>query len=66
MITLMKDLDVRRGKGKQMPIHYGSQELSFVTISSPLATQMPQGYKYKPPINRSRNAPDSDLLGYSA
>ncbi len=32
-----------RGKGKQMPIHYGSQDLSFVTISSPLATQMPQG-----------------------
>ena len=31
------------GKGKQMPIHYGSKDLNFVTISSPLATQMPQG-----------------------
>ena len=31
------------GKGRQMPVHYGSEELSFVTISSPLATQMPQG-----------------------
>ena len=31
------------GKGKQMPIHYGSTDLRFVTISSPLATQMPQG-----------------------
>ena len=31
------------GKGKQMPIHYGSTDLSFVTISSALATQMPQG-----------------------
>ena len=31
------------GKGKQMPIHYGSTEHAFVTISSPLATQMPQG-----------------------
>ena len=31
------------GKGKQMPIHYGSTDLNFVTISSPLATQMPQG-----------------------
>lgn len=31
------------GKGKQMPVHYGSNDLSFVTISSPLATQMPQG-----------------------
>jgi len=31
------------GKGKQMPVHYGSRELNFVTISSPLSTQMPQG-----------------------
>ena len=31
------------GKGKQMPVHYGSTHHSFVTISSPLATQMPQG-----------------------
>ncbi|CAG0883781.1 unnamed protein product [Cyprideis torosa] len=30
------------GKGRQMPVHYGSQDLNFVTISSPLATQMPQ------------------------
>lgn len=30
------------GKGRQMPIHYGSKELNFVTISSPLATQIPQ------------------------
>lgn len=31
-----------RGKGRQMPIHYGSKPLNFVTISSTLATQMPQ------------------------
>ncbi|XP_050310068.1 2-oxoisovalerate dehydrogenase subunit alpha, mitochondrial isoform X2 [Anthonomus grandis grandis] len=30
------------GRGKQMPVHYGSRELNFVTISSPLATQLPQ------------------------
>ncbi|KAB7506691.1 2-oxoisovalerate dehydrogenase subunit alpha, mitochondrial [Armadillidium nasatum] len=30
------------GKGRQMPVHYGSQNLNFITISSPLATQMPQ------------------------
>jgi len=30
------------GKGKQMPIHYGSKELNFNTISSPLTTQIPQ------------------------
>ena len=28
--------------GKQMPVHYGSKDLNFVTISSPLGTQMPQ------------------------
>ena len=38
-------------KGVQMPVHYGSTELNFVTISSTLATQMPQAvgsaYAYK-------------------
>ena len=36
------------GKGRQMPIHYGSSELHYMTISSPLATQIPQatGYAY--------------------
>ena len=29
------------GKGRQMPIHYGSKKLNFQTISSPLATQLP-------------------------
>ena len=31
------------GKGRQMPVHYGSKNLNFITISSTLATQMPQG-----------------------
>ncbi|KAL0275457.1 UNVERIFIED_CONTAM: hypothetical protein PYX00_003296 [Menopon gallinae] len=31
-----------KGKGRQMPVHYGSRELNFVTISSPLGTQLPQ------------------------
>lgn len=31
------------GKGRQMPVHYGSKDLRFVTISSPLGTQIPQG-----------------------
>ena len=34
-----------------MPIHYGSKEKHFVTISSPLCTQLPQAvgsaYAYK-------------------
>lgn len=29
------------GKGRQMPIHYGSRSLNFHTVSSPLATQLP-------------------------
>lgn len=35
-------------KGRQMPIHYGSDELNYMTISSPLGTQIPQasGYAY--------------------
>lgn len=31
-----------KGKGRQMPVHYGSKQYNFVTISSTLATQMPQ------------------------
>eukprot|EP01064_Diplonema_japonicum_P034217 TRINITY_DN7024_c2_g1_i4.p1 TRINITY_DN7024_c2_g1~~TRINITY_DN7024_c2_g1_i4.p1 ORF type:complete len:418 (+),score=129.77 TRINITY_DN7024_c2_g1_i4:134-1387(+) len=38
-------------KGRQMPIHYGSPEHHYQTISSPLATQLPQaagaGYTMK-------------------
>ncbi|MFP8966152.1 thiamine pyrophosphate-dependent dehydrogenase E1 component subunit alpha [Pokkaliibacter sp. CJK22405] len=36
------------GKGRQMPIHYGAADLHYMTISSPLATQIPQatGYAY--------------------
>ena len=38
-------------RGRQMPVHYGSRKLNFVTISSPLSTQMPQAvgaaYAYK-------------------
>ncbi|MFA3790304.1 thiamine pyrophosphate-dependent dehydrogenase E1 component subunit alpha [Aliiglaciecola sp. SL4] len=35
-------------KGRQMPIHYGDKDLNFMTISSPLGTQIPQasGYAY--------------------
>lgn len=30
------------GKGRQMPIHYGSNKHNYFTISSPIATQLPQ------------------------
>ncbi|MBY6185054.1 thiamine pyrophosphate-dependent dehydrogenase E1 component subunit alpha [Marinobacter hydrocarbonoclasticus] len=44
MFSNAKDL----GKGRQMPIHYGSAALNYMTISSPLGTQIPQaaGYAY--------------------
>ena len=44
MFSNEKDL----GKGRQMPIHYGSNELNCMTVSSPLGTQIPQatGYAY--------------------
>ncbi|MEC7689780.1 MAG: thiamine pyrophosphate-dependent dehydrogenase E1 component subunit alpha [Pseudomonadota bacterium] len=37
-----------QNKGRQMPIHYGDKALNFMTISSPLGTQIPQasGYAY--------------------
>ncbi|GAA3945815.1 thiamine pyrophosphate-dependent dehydrogenase E1 component subunit alpha [Allohahella marinimesophila] len=40
--------DLDYGKGRQMPVHYGSKKLHYMTISSPLATQIPQatGYAY--------------------
>ncbi len=36
------------GKGRQMPMHFGSRKLNVMTVSSPLATQIPQaaGYAY--------------------
>ncbi|RBQ94322.1 hypothetical protein VDGD_05481 [Verticillium dahliae] len=30
------------GRGRNMPVHYGSKELNIHSISSPLATQLPQ------------------------
>ncbi|KAI1369984.1 dehydrogenase E1 component [Xylaria arbuscula] len=30
------------GRGRNMPVHYGSKELNIHTVSSPLATQIPQ------------------------
>ncbi|VDD92482.1 unnamed protein product [Enterobius vermicularis] len=42
-------------KGKQMPMHYGSPESHFVTISSPLATQIPQAVGSAYAFKRANN-----------
>nr|GFB44256.1 thiamin diphosphate-binding fold (THDP-binding) superfamily protein [Tanacetum cinerariifolium] len=50
------------GKGRQMPIHYGSKNLNFITISSPLATQLPQavGVAYSLKMDKK----DSCVIAY--
>ena len=62
MFSNEKDL----GKGRQMPIHYGSSELNYMTISSPLGTQIPQatGYAYSqkiPHINKQTGELGSEI-----
>lgn len=43
------------GKGKSMPVHYGSREHNFVSISSPLTTQMPQAVGSAYAFKRAKN-----------
>ncbi|EGS19863.1 alpha subunit-like protein [Thermochaetoides thermophila DSM 1495] len=45
------------GKGRNMPVHYGSKQLNIHTISSPLATQLPQaaGAAYALKIQRMQD-----------
>ena len=47
------------GKGRQMPVHYGSSALNIQTISSPLGTQLPQavGFAYRLKLERKKNLP---------
>ncbi|CAG9805500.1 unnamed protein product [Chironomus riparius] len=47
------------GRGKQMPCHYGSKKLNFVTISSTLATQIPQAVGSAYVLKRK---PDNDRV----
>jgi len=49
------DLDL--GKGRQMPIHYGSRALNYLTISSPLGTQLTQavGVAYRLKLQKKPN-----------
>jgi 2-oxoisovalerate dehydrogenase E1 component alpha subunit len=45
------------GKGRQMPVHYGSRALNYQTISSPLGTQLPQavGAAYRLKLQKKAN-----------
>jgi 2-oxoisovalerate dehydrogenase E1 component alpha subunit len=45
------------GKGRQMPIHYGSRALNYHTVSSPLGTQLPQavGAAYRLKLMKKSN-----------
>ncbi|CAM3804666.1 thiamine pyrophosphate-dependent dehydrogenase E1 component subunit alpha [Rheinheimera salexigens] len=45
------------GKGRQMPVHYGSKDIHYMTISSPLGTQIPQasGYAYAQKMRGLKN-----------
>ena len=54
------------GKGRQMPVHYGSKELNFQTISSPLATQLPQavGAAYALKLDAKQNAKPAISMCY--
>lgn len=38
-----------------MPVHYGSEQHNFVTISSPLTTQMPQAVGSAYAFKRAKN-----------
>ena len=48
-------------KGRQMPCHYGSKALNFVTLSSVMATQMPQAVGTAYAMGLLHAAPDRPL-----
>ncbi|KFH46126.1 2-oxoisovalerate dehydrogenase subunit alpha-like protein [Hapsidospora chrysogenum ATCC 11550] len=52
------------GKGRNMPVHYGSKELNIHTISSPLGTQLPHaaGNAYAQRLRRMQNPDGKPLI----
>ena len=48
-------------KGRQMPCHYGSRQHNFVTLSSVMATQMPQAMGTAYAMALEHEAPDRPL-----
>ena len=51
-------------KGRQMPVHYGSKKLNYMTISSPLATQIGVGRRVQCP-NKNRANLTLDKWGFA-
>ncbi|GAA5996807.1 hypothetical protein JCM5350_007110 [Sporobolomyces pararoseus] len=52
-------------KGRQMPVHYGSPEHHFHTISSPLATQIPQAAGAAYALKRTPGRENSCVICYA-
>lgn len=52
------------GKGRQMPVHYGSTKLNIHTVTSPLGTQLPHaaGNAYAQRLRRLQNPGDKPLI----
>ena len=52
------------GKGRNMPVHYGSRKYNIHTISSPLATQIPQasGAAYAVKMQNAMNPTDEQRV----
>ncbi|MSQ84291.1 MAG: 3-methyl-2-oxobutanoate dehydrogenase [Myxococcales bacterium] len=48
-------------RGRQMPCHYGSKEFNFVTLSSVMATQLPQAVGTAYAMGLLHEAPDRPL-----
>ena len=48
-------------KGRQMPCHYGSKQFGYVTLSSVMATQMPQAVGTAYAMAMQHEAPDRPL-----
>ncbi|KWU41586.1 hypothetical protein RHOSPDRAFT_22708 [Rhodotorula sp. JG-1b] len=52
-------------KGRQMPVHYGSREHHFHTISSPLGTQLPQAAGAAYALKRTPGREKSCVICYA-
>jgi pyruvate dehydrogenase E1 component alpha subunit len=61
LAQIFGNIDDTSTKGRQMPCHYGSRELNFVTLSSVMATQMPQAVGTAYAMAMQHEAPDRPI-----